>query len=109
MLYKLCFFLDDGWGTNSNKDLYAHGSYFVKDSLSKAGFSISDRKCLWDHVHHLKWIGYMWNAEIFSISIPERRIADLMSSLQSILDNLPFTTARKLAQCVGKSFPCKLL
>jgi len=99
---QIVLFLDDGWGTNRNKDLCAHDSYFVKDSLSKAGFSISDKKCLWEPVQQLEWIGYMWNAEEFSISIPERRITDLMSSLQSIIDNLPFTTARKLAQCVGK-------
>ena len=99
---KIVMFLDDGWGTNSNRRLCSADANFVRNSLEKAGFVINYGKSVWEPVQKLEWLGLFWDSEHFSIYIPERRINDLRCSLETLFSYLPNVTARKLAQCVGK-------
>lgn len=99
---KLVMFLDDGWGTNKNFAQTLADSNFVQTCLSKAGFVLNQDKSIWTPVQTLEWIGLFWNSIDFSISIPDRRIVDTSNTIQSIFENLPFVSARRLAQCSGK-------
>ena len=99
---KIVMFLDDGWGTNSNRHLFSADAVFVKNSLLKAGFVINLEKSIWEPVQKLEWLGLFWDSERFSLYIPDRRVDDLRCSLIELFSHLPKVTARKLAPCVGK-------
>ena len=95
-------FLDDGLGTNSNRQMCSADACFVRNSLEEAGFVINYDKSIWEPVQKLEWLGLFWDSEQFSLYIPERRINDLRCGLEELFSYLPKVTARKLAQCVGK-------
>ena len=99
---KIVMFLDDGWGTNSNRQMCSADACFVRNSLEEAGFVINYDKSIWEPVQKLEWLGLFWDSEQFSLYIPERRINDLRCCLEELFSYLPKVTARKLAQCVGK-------
>ena len=99
---KIVMFLDDGWGTNSTKQLCSADAEFVRSSLEQAGFVINYDKSIWEPVQRLEWLGLFWNSEQFSLCIPDRRIQDFKCNLEELFWYFPKVTARKLAQCVGK-------
>ena len=99
---QIVMFLDDGWGTNYDKQMCQRDSDFVKNSLISSGFLISDEKSIWTPTQNLEWIGYLWNSSEFSISIPDKRIINLIETIDDIFSKLPNVSARKLAQCTGK-------
>ena len=99
---KIVMFLDDGWGTNSNRQMCSADACFVRNSLEEAGFVINYDKSIWEPVQKLEWLGLFWDSEQLSLYIPERRINDLRCCLEELFSYLPKVTARKLAQCVGK-------
>ncbi|XP_053400756.1 uncharacterized protein LOC128557413 [Mercenaria mercenaria] len=99
---KIVMFLDDGWGCNKNLELTIVDSNFVKVSLEQAGFVINKEISVWYPVQELEWIGILWNSKRFCISIPDRRVSDLKKCLKSLLNGLPFVTARNLAKVTGK-------
>lgn len=99
---NIVLYLDDGFGMASS---YAHcerDSEFVKKSLIDAGFLINEEKSIFNPVQKLEWLGIVWNSVEFSLSIPERRISDLLRSIDEILKIFPNVTARQLAQVTGK-------
>ena len=53
---KIVMFLDDCWGTNSNRHLCSADAVFVKNSLVKAGFVINWEKSIWEPVQKLEWL-----------------------------------------------------
>ena len=99
---KIVMFLDDGWGTNSNRHLCSADAVFVKNSLVKACFVINWEKSIWEPVQKLEWLGLFWDSELFSLYLLDRRVDDLRCSLIELFLHLPKVNARKLAQCVGK-------
>ena len=50
----------------------------------------------------VEWLCILWNSQLFSLSIPDRRISDLLCSITHIIDFFPVFTARELAQVTGK-------
>lgn len=86
----------------AKKDCINH-SQFVKDSLTKAGFLINEKKkSIFTPVIELEWLSILWNAREFSIKIPDRRIIDLKVSIEETVKCFATVTASKLAQCVGR-------
>ena len=77
-------FLDDGWGTNSDKDMCQRDSDFVQNSLICSGFLINIEKSILSPTQNLELIGYIWNSNEFSISIPEKRIINLIETIDEI-------------------------
>jgi hypothetical protein len=76
-------------------------SLFVKQSLIDAGFLINEKSILVP-TEKLEWLGILWDSQLFSLSIPDRRISDLLCSITHIIDFFPVFTARELAQVTGK-------
>ena len=95
-------YLDDGFGMCSDEQLCIEQSDFVKKSLSDAGFLVNFEKSVFNPVTELEWLGIIWNSSDFSLSIPNRRIDELLSTLQHILEIFPKITVRLLAQVVGR-------
>jgi hypothetical protein len=56
---------------------------FVKESLIEAGLFINEDKSFFNPITKLERLGIVWNSTEFTLSIPERRVYDLMSSLSS--------------------------
>jgi hypothetical protein len=49
-----------------------------------------------------EWLGILWDSQLFSLSIKDRRISDLLCSITHIIDLFPVFTARELAQVTDK-------
>ncbi|XP_063446947.1 uncharacterized protein LOC134726472 [Mytilus trossulus] len=77
-------------------------SSFVKRSLIDAGFLINEEKSVFKPVTELEWLGIVWNSKEYKLSITQRRVDDLIFSLNVILAKFPYVTARYLAQVVGR-------
>lgn len=67
-----------------------------------ARFRINGDKSILSPVRILERLGIIWDSNSFTLSIPDRRMHDLLSSLEYILSGFPFFTARQLAQVTGK-------
>ena len=92
--------MDDGFAmTNTLEDCKKY-SDFVKQSLFDAGF-LKD-KSIFNPVRILEWLGINWDSSSFALSIPDRRINDILPSLEHILSVFPFFTARQIPQVTGK-------
>ena len=77
-------------------------SFFVKQSLVDVGFLINEEKSIFFPTQKLEWLGILWDSQLFSLSIPDRRISDLLCLITHIIDFFPVFTARELAQVTGK-------
>lgn len=51
---------------------------FAKDSLIEAGFLINEEKSIDRPSKGLEKLGIVWNSDGFSLSIPHRRVIDLL-------------------------------
>lgn len=101
-LIRIVVFLDDGLGMNNDYQKALKDSFFVKDSLTKAGFIIYEEKSIWEPLTALEWTGIWWDGLEYFICIPDRRILDLKTELDFVCIRLPFITARVVAKLVGK-------
>ena len=77
-------------------------SQFVKQSLIEAEFLLNEEKSIFKPVKSLEWLGIIWNSVDFTLSIPKRRIDDLISSVTYAFEIFPRLTARSLAQITGR-------
>ena len=66
--------------------------FFVKQSLVDAGFLINEEKSIFVPTQKLEWLGILWDSQLFSLSIPDRRISDLLCSITQIIDFFPVFT-----------------
>ena len=99
---KIVLYLDDGFGMSDSFEECQKDSFFVKQSLVDAGFLINEEKSIFVPTQKLEWLGILWDSQLFSHSILDRRISDLLCSITHIIDFFPVFTARKLAQVTGK-------
>jgi len=53
-------------------------------------------------VKMLEWLEIIWNSSDFTLSIPKRRVDDLLNSLNSVFEISPRMSARTLAQITGR-------
>ena len=82
----IALFLDDGWGIASSRDECASLSKTVKDDLLSAGFVSSDDKSVWEPCQSILWLGILWHSYSGAIEISERRVANIVSTVCSIID-----------------------
>ena len=99
---KIVLYLDDGFGMNLDEKQCIEDSRFVRQSLLDAGFLLNEEKSIFKPVKTLEWLGIIWNAVDFTLSIPKRRIDDLIFSLNHAFEIFPRLTARSLAQITGR-------
>jgi hypothetical protein len=99
---KIVLYLDDGFGMNTDEEQCIKDSNFVRQSLLDAGFLLNYVKSIFKPVKSMEWLGIIWNSHNFTLSIPERRVNDMLSSLNCVFETFPRITARTLAQITGK-------
>ena len=76
---------------------------FCQDSLLNAVFLLNYDKSIFKPVKSMEWLGIIWNSHNFTLSIPERRVNDMLSSLNCIFETFPRITASTLAQLQERS------
>ena len=99
---RITVYLDDGLGSARDFARCEAASLFVKNSLQLSGFLPNDSKSIWQPTSCLVWLGYCIDLAIHTISIPSVRILSVVQVIDSIRSQYPSSTARKLAQFVGK-------
>ena len=99
---RITVYLDDGLGSARDFAPCEAASLFVKTSLQLSGFLPNDSKSVWQPTSCLVWLGYSIDLSIHTISIPSERILSVVQVIDSIRFQYPSSTARKLAQFVGK-------
>lgn len=99
---RITVYLDDGLGSARDFARCENASVFVKSSLQLSGFLPNDSKSIWQPTSCLVWLGYTIDLSSRIISIPSERILSAEQVIDSIRSHYPFSTARKLAQFVGK-------
>ena len=76
-----------------------------KEALSdlfSVGFLPNYEKNVWKPQISIDWIGFVWDADKGMLSIPERKMLDILQLLNTFLENSKKLTARKVAAVVGK-------
>ena len=99
---NIVLYLDDGLGMSLDYDSCFKDSFFIRKSLTEAGFFINVDKSVFTPAQSIEWLGIIWDSVNFSLQIPDRRVQDLIESVSLILSEFPLITARNLAQVTGK-------
>jgi hypothetical protein len=99
---NIVLYLDDGLGMSLDYDSCFKDSFFIRKSLTEAGFLINVDKSVFTPAQSIEWLGIIWDSVNFSLQIPDRRVQDLIESVSLILSEFPLITARNLAQVTGK-------
>ena len=99
---RITVYLDDGLGSARDFACCEAASIFVKTSLQLSGFLPNNNKSIWQPTSCLVWLGYCIDSSIHTISIPSERILSAVQVIDFICSQYPSSTARKLAQSVGK-------
>lgn len=98
----IVLYLDDGLGFGRDLLTCLNASKFVQDTLTQAGLLINKEKSIFQPVQCLEWLGLVWDSRLYSLSIPDRRIADTNDSIKFLIDRFPKFTARDLSRAAGK-------
>jgi hypothetical protein len=64
-------------------------SFFIRKSLTEAGFLINVEKSVFTPAQSIEWLGIIWDSVNFSLQIPDRRVQDLIESVSLILSEFP--------------------
>ena len=93
-------FLDDGGFFCKDLDSARENSLHVKKDLIRSGSIFSPKKCIWEPVQKMQWLGLVWDSIDGSIAAAPHRIEKIVSTCASLLvkDNC---TIRDLAAFVG--------
>jgi len=76
-------------------------SHFLKSTLLKAGFVPGKSKCQWEPVRVLKWLGFSWDLDKGSVSVPPDKIRKVLALITDTI-KIRHVTARQLASVTGK-------
>ena len=106
---KIACFIDDGAGVAKDRETTIKQASFVKHSLRQSGFVVNKDKSLWLPTQNMTWLGVNLDLQNEKFTIPEERMASIFQSLERIIIELPYSTARKLAKLCGKLISTKFV
>ena len=99
----MAIFLDDGLGGGVNTIKAKINSLTVRADLTRYGFLINEEKSLWEPVQVITWLGTVFDTFQGVISVTERRISKLKSSISFIRKvDCKSVKVRDLASVVGQ-------
>ena len=81
----------------------------MKKSLSLSGFIVNEEKSIWNPVQNMTWLGIQVDLQNEKFSIPEGRLQSFSRLLETVIQNLPYSTARMLARLCGKLISMKFV
>jgi ribonuclease HI len=100
--FKSIVYLDDGWGIAEDFLTCARIAREVQEDLSAAGFVINENKSDFNPTQVIKWLGFSWNTNFGTLSIPEDKVSKFILDLEAIINSTSNLTARQLAKVTGK-------
>ena len=74
----------------------------VLSDLLSAGFLPNYEKSVWKPQISIDWLGFVWDLDKGILSIPEKKILDIVQLLNTFLENSKQLTARNVAAVVVK-------
>ena len=99
---RICCYLDDGLGASQPYSKAVVVAEMVRNTSLAAGFVISEEKSVWQPTEWISWLGIDYDSKENVFKITETRVRSLLESLDYTIDNLPYTTPRKLSRVCGK-------
>ena len=69
----------------------------VRTDLCNAGFVVNEDNSVWEPSQALDWLGITWNFVLGSLEIVERRIVNIINTIDRIIDADFQVSARELA------------
>ena len=99
--FCIVVYLDDGWGTDSVEKCQKVSDRVHRD-LQLAGFVVNLEKSVWVPCSVLEWLGYLWNMQSGTVSMPTRKIVSFKGMVKSTLQNKEHISARFIAKITGK-------
>ena len=90
--HRVLLYLDDGIGGHFSKTSATHLSIKVRQDIIACGFTLNDKKSVWEPTQIITFLGVILNFVAGTIHIPERRLAKLKGSLATCL-NTRFVSA----------------
>ena len=81
----MAIFLVDGLGSGINSIKAKINSLTVRADLTRYGFVINEEKSLWEPVQVITWLGTVFDTYQGFISVTERRVSKLKSSIDLLL------------------------
>eukprot|EP00111_Clytia_hemisphaerica_P009430 TCONS_00027673-protein len=105
---KICVFLDDGGGTESNLVKAISSSNFVRRSLKSSGFVVNEEKSVWHPQKRLTWLGVIIDFSENAYFITEKRIEALIDLIIETL-TLKRVTSRILSKVAGSIISMKFV
>lgn len=98
--FKIVVYLDDGLGVAPCFLSCMSQAQSVKSDLIQSGFVPNQEKSVWHPVRCTKWLGFMWNLERKTLSVPEEKVARLLAQIDAVLIAKK-VSARQLASVTG--------
>ena len=71
---NIVLYLDDGLGMSLDYDSCFKDSFFIRKSLTEAGFLINVDKSVFTPAQSIEWLGIIWDSVNFSLQILDRRV-----------------------------------
>ena len=100
--FLIVVYLDNGLGFEDSEESCFKVSKEVLSDLLSAGFLPNYEKSVWKPQISIDWLGFVWDLDKGILSIPERKILDILQLLNTFLENSKQLTAKKVAAVVGK-------
>ena len=98
----IAIFLDDGWGkVQDRKDCHATAQA-VRNDLDSAGFIVNDEKSVWEPSQVLNWLGITWNSILGTLKIVDRRITNILNTIDHIINAIVFGFGKKFVFFTGQ-------
>ncbi len=106
---KICVYIDDGLGVEKYCALATKHSKIVEESLEKSGFLANKVKSVWDPTQTISWLGITVDLKEGIMCITEKRVKVLYETINSIIDALPYVSARQLSRLTGRVISTKII
>ena len=106
---RIACFLDDGLGVASSYKMTLFHSNFVKKSLQNTGFIINEEKSVWKPSQNLIWLEIRINFKNGFYCIPTEKLSAIKNSIVLLIEELPYTSARKLGKACRKLISTKFV
>ena len=79
--FPICQYLDDGKCCLGTYEEAKEASLHIRKDLLRAGAVWCVKKCFWDPVQKVDWLGITWNSREGSIKAKERRERKILESI----------------------------
>jgi hypothetical protein len=100
--YEYSFICLDGWLAEENYNDRINLSRRIQSDIKNAGLITNDERSVWQPCQEIVWLGLIWNSLKGTISVTERRVANILYNIEYIQAQKLYISPRELASFTGK-------